>query len=156
GGGLIALSDEKIGGGLSLLPESIVQTIQGRTLSADGLDITTDHVQFGQDLTNLADFLGNAPSELEGGRRFSQDLTLHMGMILEDGLGATAPSFNDFLLNELGEGNMETLLDVSTRNIEANHGILTGQYENGAVDRSEEHTSALQSRFDLVCRRLLA
>lgn len=134
GGGLIALSDEKIGGGLSLLPDSIVETIQGRTLSADGLDITTDHVQFGQDLTNLADFLGNAPSELEGGRRFSQDLTLHMGMILEDGLGATAPSFNDFLLNELGEGNMETLLDVSTRNIEANHGILTGQYENGAVD----------------------
>lgn len=133
GGGLVALSDERLGGGLSLLPDSVVETIQGPTLSANGLEITMDHQQFGQDLKNLTAFLGNAPDDLEGGRRFSQDLTLHMGMILEDASGATAPPFQDFLLQELGEGNMETLLDVSTRNIEANHGILTGQYENGAV-----------------------
>lgn len=137
GGGLIALSDERLGGGLSLLPDSVVETIQGPTLSANGLEITMDHQQFGQDLKNLTAFLGNAPSELEGGRRFSQDLTLHMGMILEDASGATAPPFQDFLLQKLGEENMETLLDVSTRNIEANHGILTGQYENGAVP--DEH-----------------
>src|SRR5207249_12147199 len=31
----------------------------------------------------------------------------------------------------------------------------TGGQKHGAEDRSEEHTSELQSRFDLVCRLLL-
>src|SRR5699024_12853395 len=40
------------------------------------------------------------------------------------------------------------------------HKDLTGEAETGEVlevdaDRSEEHTSELQSRFDLVCRLLL-
>src|SRR5699024_11617426 len=33
--------------------------------------------------------------------------------------------------------------------------ILTGLWRNIAMVRSEEHTSELQSRFDLVCRLLL-
>src|SRR5699024_11562508 len=32
---------------------------------------------------------------------------------------------------------------------------LSGQVRSGRERRSEEHTSELQSRFDLVCRRLL-
>src|SRR5690606_42087964 len=32
---------------------------------------------------------------------------------------------------------------------------FTGQYESSAVHRSEEHTSELQSRENLVCRLLL-
>src|SRR5699024_9284747 len=40
-----------------------------------------------------------------------------------------------------------------------NNGILFVDYTNqlrlGGMDRSEEHTSELQSRFDLVCRLLL-
>src|SRR3712207_7294076 len=34
-------------------------------------------------------------------------------------------------------------------------GLLTGEIRQGALERSEEHTSELQSRQSLVCRLLL-
>src|SRR5207249_11978869 len=37
----------------------------------------------------------------------------------------------------------------------ANHDMYASNYYSGTVSRSEEHTSELQSRFDLVCRLLL-
>src|SRR5699024_12593052 len=35
------------------------------------------------------------------------------------------------------------------------HPVAAVEHGEGAADRSEEHTSELQSRFDLVCRLLL-
>src|SRR5699024_12041801 len=58
-----------------------------------------------------------------------------------------------------------TLIDQSGRQVSRGTGRDDGSYVIGApgpgsyvliVSRSEEHTSELQSRFDLVCRLLLA
>ncbi|MBQ1083455.1 hypothetical protein [Nocardiopsis sp. B62] len=134
GGGMLTLSDERIGGGFSKLPDSIINTVQGPIISPNGLDITADHEQFGQDLKNLTALLGSASDHLEAGTRFSQDLSLHMGLILSDESGDIGPTFDGSLVSVLGESSMEILLEVSTRNIAANHELLTGQYENGSLD----------------------
>src|SRR2546428_4131397 len=54
-------------------------------------------------------------------------------------------------------GTAEDLHDVDTlSNVsQALVGLFTKGLLNGGVDRSEEHTSELQSRSDLVCRLLL-
>src|SRR5699024_12872909 len=57
---------------------------------------------------------------------------------------ATNPQFTIYVNGKLVQG-----LDVNHREI-----VLAEKAEAGAV-RSEEHTSELQSRFDLVCRLLL-
>src|SRR5699024_11282263 len=44
---------------------------------------------------------------------------------------------------------------VQVQLVDAHLTITTGSVDPGINDRSEEHTSELQSRFDLVCRLLL-
>ena len=41
------------------------------------------------------------------------------------------------------------------KNVAAIHNAIDGNINDAEVVRSEEHTSELQSRFDLVCRLLL-
>src|SRR5699024_12555602 len=54
------------------------------------------------------------------------------------------------------------LYNTGTRPVESKNGLVTtiaasadGSLRNALEGRSEEHTSELQSRFDLVCRLLL-
>src|SRR5699024_1670540 len=46
-------------------------------------------------------------------------------------------------------------LSSSLDDIETSHELLREEYDEELAERSEEHTSELQSRFDLVCRLLL-
>src|SRR5690606_40368493 len=58
--------------------------------------------------------------------------------------------FKDKVDEELVE-NVNGDVEQVSRNIP----VLTGEIPAAAVDRSEEHTSELQSRENLVCRLLL-
>src|SRR5699024_12370833 len=72
------------------------------------------------------------------------------------------PQFKNILVNIVVSGLlivglpslMSTMQDMSLKFYE---GTQTGSNNNGTTSlaRSEEHTSELQSRFDLVCRLLL-
>src|SRR5690606_41882653 len=56
----------------------------------------------------------------------------------------------------LTRSNQWTLpLNSVTHYFIKDHGDLSVSFYNGAYDRSEEHTSELQSRENLVCRLLL-
>src|SRR5699024_11589004 len=58
-----------------------------------------------------------------------------------------------FLMEQMAAFNREMIPD---RQPHAKGGGAFGHFEvTGDVSRSEEHTSELQSRFDLVCRLLL-
>src|SRR5689334_11751330 len=47
------------------------------------------------------------------------------------------------------------LEQIPERLVEGLHAVLRGSGRDGVADRSEEHTSELQSQFHLVCRLLL-
>src|SRR5699024_12519704 len=63
------------------------------------------------------------------------------GLLPEPGQGRDALHMREELRAHLGVVVVEVV-------------VLVGQGDSG-LDRSEEHTSELQSRFDLVCRLLL-
>src|SRR5699024_11272546 len=53
--------------------------------------------------------------------------------------------------SDLGAGFNIAMRDLDIRGA----GDILGAEQSGFINRSEEHTSELQSRFDLVCRLLL-
>src|SRR5207249_5800668 len=62
------------------------------------------------------------------------------------------------LFNQPVQGDMKTLQEqILTSDYESCWGYLPGECwgRDNSIRRSEEHTSELQSRFDLVCRVLL-
>src|SRR5207247_10999744 len=68
------------------------------------------------------------------------------------GVGAThlGRGNREGVIAEIGRGLREQRLDVASR-----QGRVGEVPRPGALERSEEHTSELQSRVDLVCRLLL-
>src|SRR5207249_10363288 len=53
-------------------------------------------------------------------------------------------------ISTIGSGTFEASLNGAGDEI--SYTLTYGDLEGGTVTRSEEHTSELQSRFDLVCR----
>src|SRR5699024_11588147 len=64
-----------------------------------------------------------------------------------DGDGAAAMRYTEARMSKI---TLEMLRDINKDTID-----FVDNYDGNERERSEEHTSELQSRFDLVCRRLL-
>src|SRR5699024_12201713 len=79
------------------------------------------------------------------------------GKTLIYGRGADSPQLDPALVTDgesfrVTENVMETLVEYKKKSMEVKPGLAKDWEQS---DRSEEHTSELQSRFDLVCRLLL-
>src|SRR5699024_11805521 len=66
-------------------------------------------------------------------------------------------SFKETVIGNTGWVDFEFIPEIRKNNKQGNNGFKCGLKEVrfGDIRRSEEHTSELQSRFDLVCRLLL-
>src|SRR5699024_11485192 len=84
--------------------------------------------------------------------RSFQGLTLRVFMVPEESLGCSTPMPPNTLLSK----QRQTLAQPSPWWATAMLRWIVFAYWLRALIRSEEHTSELQSRFDLVCRLLLA
>ena len=132
GNGVLVLSDERLGGGNSKLPESVRVTAEGPLLQGPGTDLafSTERWNYGEDLSNLARLLGSSSDSLEGGNQFSQNLSMSMGLLLNS-VNNDDKYLEETVFNVVGAEGIDDIFNVATRNIEANHSLLTGQYENG-------------------------
>src|SRR5207249_8373122 len=77
----------------------------------------------------------------------SSDLSRTLGTLTENGIPLLRSL--DLLAEIAGNRYIEKKLT------EVRRGVVDGAHLSAALARSEEHTSELQSRFDLVCRLLL-
>ncbi|WUH98888.1 hypothetical protein OHR68_36155 [Spirillospora sp. NBC_00431] len=125
GSGLLMLSNEKLGGGYERLPETV------RDLFGD--DYEAPHNGTVKGLENwptgyaaLADLLGHSDDRLTGGKEFSTNLMAVTPMYLK----FVDSDINGIAGNEkLSDRSASSMLWVATRNVEANHAILTGDYK---------------------------
>ncbi|MBR8743431.1 hypothetical protein [Nocardiopsis sp. MG754419] len=120
-GGLLVLSDESVGGGQYLLPESVQDFAGGiptRTGDSEGGRLfANDAHNWLRDARDLGELFSHADPNLRGGTEFSSNTTLAIGHYLDQD-GARD-------LNAVDDAGISALLDVTTRNEEANHRILT-------------------------------
>lgn len=147
GNGVLTLSNEHMGGGAGRLPDSIRNAALGPVLIGE-TDEMYHEGDYGTDLNNLGALLSNTTGDLEGGKTFSQHLTLSVGYLLNSMDAGTEELPMHASFNEAGEGTLEALAGVGGRNIEANHALLTGDYEHGrnifyGQDWSDEYKSEL-------------
>src|SRR2546430_7210737 len=77
------------------------------------------------------------------GKRFNKLMERRLGRIRNDAHADIAPTFNNATNNRFTSGSTSTT-----------HTFLSSA-DKGFVNRSEEHTSELQSQSNLVCRLLL-
>ena len=140
GGGILALSDEKIGGGYDRLPSEIQEIAEGYHDYPTGghpQNTPTDQRRYEaweKDALELSRMLGSAPETngvpMVGGKTFSAHLTTTVGdAIGEIDQGDLDPSEKspNGKHGVDGEGVLQDLLGVSGRNEEANHMVLTGK-----------------------------
>ncbi|GAB3709843.1 TPR repeat region-containing protein [Nocardiopsis oceani] len=126
GAGAMALSNDKLGGGYEKLPDSIQQASLGPTWGDDTYTNSGDgDTRYGEDLANLAALLGNAPEDLEAGERLSLNMSLSMGTLLNDATVDPDSDITQTIIETAGEGAIGDLIEVATRNSDANHAILT-------------------------------
>ncbi|MEU3308081.1 hypothetical protein [Nocardiopsis sp. NPDC006832] len=128
--GLLILSDEKVGGGQYRLPDGVQDFAHGLPFNdwrANGMsEGRAEGVRSHNWLADAEDFsllLKNADSGLRGGLEFSTNVTLSLGHHLDN---------TDLAITRERNEALSSLLDVSTRNVEANHSILTGNAEHPA------------------------
>lgn len=126
--GILVLSREDLHGGYENLPEDI-RTALGSGSWAKGGDATKG---WGADIEPLASILEHADGDLMGGKDFSALLTAVVG-------ANAAPEFLHPEGKEFFERNAQILLDVSTRNNEANHAILTDSFYHPDHRNDEAH-----------------
>ncbi|KUP97069.1 TPR repeat region-containing protein [Thermobifida cellulosilytica] len=126
--GILVLSREDLHGGYENLPEDI-RTALGSGSWAKGGDATKG---WGADIEPLASILEHADGDLMGGKDFSALLTAVVG-------ANASPEFLHPEGKEFFERNAQILLDVSTRNNEANHAILTDSFYHPDHRNDEAH-----------------
>ncbi|MBE1532091.1 TPR repeat region-containing protein [Actinomadura algeriensis] len=135
GGGLLLLSDESVGGGFDRMPPIVRRLFDESVQVNDGAYAAIHH--WGYQYAALADLLGSADPRLVAGEELSTALI------------AVTPHYLDFAGSpvnvipggvELLDGSTvltdepaATMLGVATRNVAANHAVLTGDYEPGDV-----------------------
>ena len=124
---LLYLSDENVGGGFHYLPASVANATLGPNAYPDG---STQPQSWMSDLARLDYLLSHADENVNGGLEFSANITTSIGYELTDdtfiaSLSGDTPGF----LGEYNHEMLDNLIDVATRNEDANHAILTGEYE---------------------------
>ncbi|MET9797382.1 hypothetical protein [Nocardiopsis alba] len=139
GGGLLALSDEKIGGGYEELPESIQSVIEGPDFSnvrSQG-GYRDVHNAWREGAESLNRLLEHSDGKIEGGSEFSTRM-----------MHSISGELNRMQLTGGDDSSMSGLLDVATRNEDANYAILTGEYPDGVEgglpwnDKSQENITS--------------
>ncbi|MDT0331915.1 TPR repeat region-containing protein [Nocardiopsis lambiniae] len=128
GDGLLTLSDEDLGGGYDLLPQSVRRAAEGPFLHLPGENEMPYHlVSYQEDARALSHLLRHTDDELRGGDAFSTNLTLGAGAYMHY-WGAEGE--NGWVVSE----ELAPLVEVGTRNEDANHYVLTGEYPNGKTE----------------------
>ncbi|MFE1101221.1 hypothetical protein ACFW4K_11920 [Nocardiopsis alba] len=139
GGGLLALSDEKIGGGYEELPESIQSVMEGPDFSnvrSQG-GYRDVHNAWREGAESLNRLLEHSDGKIEGGSEFSTRM-----------MHSISGELNRMQLTGGDDSSMSGLLDVATRNEDANYAILTGEYPDGVEgglpwnDKSQENITS--------------
>ncbi|NKZ00012.1 TPR repeat region-containing protein [Nocardiopsis alborubida] len=122
GDGLLALSDERVGGGYDELPASVRSVVDGPDFSGvrAGGQYNQTHTDWMERAGYLDDLLSNSHEDFEGGAEFSTRMmdTVSASLVRIDALGGD-------------DSSMSGLLDVATRNEDANYAVLTGDYPEG-------------------------
>ncbi|RNL84371.1 TPR repeat region-containing protein [Halostreptopolyspora alba] len=146
GGNLLALSHEDLGGDYSRMPDSVHKIMEGPDSygsPAPGNTEEHDANRWARDADKLGALLGHTSEingqPMEGGTEFSARMTGVVGHVangIHDGtydIGFGDPEYQKH------DSTLESLLDVSTRNKDANHAILTGDdnYVNPDFGRGE-------------------
>ncbi|MFY7069637.1 hypothetical protein ACOQFV_27585 [Nocardiopsis changdeensis] len=125
GDGLLTLSDEDLGGGYDLLPESVRRATEGPFLYETGADEPPYLLAtYQDDARALSQLLRYTDDELQGGDAFSTNLTLGAGAYMHY-WGVEGE--NGWVVSE----DLAPLVEVGTRNEDANHYVLTGEYPDG-------------------------
>src|SRR5207249_8811133 len=94
-----------------------------------------------------------AEGQIHGGIHMGLGYALSERLVVEDGQIFTS-SFMDYAILRADDMPDITVRFIESVDAEGPFGAK-GLGESGVIPRSEEHTSELQSRFDLVCRLLL-
>ncbi len=153
GGGMLALSNEKLGGGFNQLPQTVRDLVTQDPLDMDvnaqiGIVMTGWKLNREDDWVAMADMLGHTSGNVQGGQEFSRDLTYQMGEIasvaqsVDDGgdLGPNQRGYGAFMADGMlrdhddMDSMMSQILGASTRNHDANADVLTNTGNPGIYD----------------------
>lgn len=122
GGGLLAVSNEKLGGGTARLPDSVrsfVETyIGGKNPTVEPQHHDGDELRALATMLNAVD--GQGMAKMNGGKEFSAAMTIAVAEHLDGEAGGYS----------IGEDTARTILDHSTANFEANTAILNGDIQH--------------------------
>lgn len=123
GDGLLVLSDEKVGGGYEVLPESVRAVAEGADFSGDksGRGAVNIFNSWMDQAEGLNELFSHASEGLEGGAQFSTTMAVAVGEGIE----------RLELLGRTDDSVMSGLLATATRNEDANFALLTGSYPDG-------------------------
>ncbi|MFJ9555494.1 hypothetical protein ACIRPH_16890 [Nocardiopsis sp. NPDC101807] len=139
GDGLLVLSDNELGGGYELLPESVRTASEGPFLSTDPNDPVYHMSTYQEDAQALAQFLSHTSDELEGGYTLSTNLTMSTG------------SYNYFWGSQVEGGwltseELAALVDVGTRNEDSNYYVLTGDHPQPVPELGLDHHDSFREQ----------
>lgn len=126
GDNLLALSDPDLGGGYDSLPESVRRAVEGIPYpTTDPIPTAEDNIRF-EDVQGLVELFSYTDENMKGGYGFSTQLSLTTGVFLSE-WGASGEG--EWLSSE----DAAALIDVATRNEDANHFLLTGELLNPEI-----------------------
>ncbi|WP_047871859.1 hypothetical protein [Nocardiopsis sp. RV163] len=144
GNGLLALSDPALGGGYDDLPESFRYAVEGSWINPDAENkLPGTPVSMGMDMKALSAFMEHTDEDLQGGYGLSTNLHLTTGAFLDAWGDDPDP---DGVLPDSEQ--VSHIIDVASRNTDANYYMLTGDHLDGeeGVDHGDEdlRTRALE------------
>ncbi|MDS1272287.1 hypothetical protein RIF23_18515 [Lipingzhangella sp. LS1_29] len=130
--GLLLLSDEHNGGGFEYLPEDIQNIALGPLdgdYPRDGAEERSEYYLpdfWRRDVNSFGQLMSYSDVDRAGGTEFSINLTSVLGeyMRRDDNFDIWGDAWPD--RENTNEDNIASILDVATRNEEANHSVITG------------------------------
>lgn len=135
---MLLLSDENIGGGMGRLPGDVLDILDipefpdVNSLHHDSElpGFMSSYRAWGEPFSLLSDFLENAGLGVQGGTEFSTNL-----------MGAVASTLEiPYFAGEPNDEHFQNIIEVASRNEEANHIIITGEdFEGKEFQHHESH-----------------